>query len=98
MPFRKPVSTLGGLNFWKNIDQNEYFIMQQHKTGIWPYSYRILMRTTSKEIANANDIQTIREDWKYLEHNAVPRLNETGFLEMTRLEDVVMIILKNKLG
>lgn len=56
------------------------------------------MRFTSKEIANANDIQTIREDWKYLEHNAVPMLNETGFLEMRRLEDAVMIILKNKLG
>lgn len=72
--------------------------MQKHKTGIWPYSYRILMRTTSKEIANANDIQTIREDWKYLEYNAVPRLNETGFLKMSKLEDVVMIILKTKLG
>lgn len=97
MPFRKPVSTLGGLNFWKNIEQNEHFIMQQHKTGFWVYSYRILMRSTSKEIANANDIQTIREDWRYLENHAVPRLEETGFLEISKLEEILMAVLRTKL-
>lgn len=101
MPFRKPVSTMGGLNFWKNIDQNEHFIMQQHKTGFWPYSYRILMRATSKEIANSNDHQTIREDWRYLEKNAVPRLDEQGFLELSKLEnldELILSLLKSKLG
>lgn len=56
------------------------------------------MRATSQEIANANDSQTIREDWKYLESNAVPRLDETGFLELSKLEELMKVILKAKLG
>ncbi len=34
MAFRKPITTLGGLIWWKNIRQNEYFIMQEHKVGL----------------------------------------------------------------
>jgi hypothetical protein len=41
MGFRKPISTLGGLTFWKNIKQNTYFVMQEN-TAIWVYKYRIL--------------------------------------------------------
>lgn len=57
MAFRKPISTLGGLTFWNNIKQNEFFIMQEHKVGfpIWPYKYRITMRENRMEIANSND-------------------------------------------
>ncbi len=40
MAFRKPITTLGGLMWWKNIKQNEYFIMQEHK-GYGNDSYEI---------------------------------------------------------
>ncbi|MGE7111220.1 hypothetical protein [Lysinibacillus sp. NPDC047702] len=85
MPFRKPVSTLGGLNFWENIRQDTYFIMQEHKTGMWPYKYRILLRENSKEIANSNDLETISFDWEYLQNHAVPRIDEKGFLDFEYL-------------
>ncbi|PLT32088.1 hypothetical protein [Bacillus sp. V5-8f] len=90
MPFRKPVSTQGGLTFWTNIKQDSNFIMQKHKTGLWPYKYRILMRENSKEIANANDQYTIDLDWEYLQNNAVPRLHEQGFLDINKIiEDII---------
>ncbi len=90
MPFRKPVSTMGGLNFWDNIKQDTYFVMQKHKTGLWPYKYRILMRENSKEIANANDQYTIDMDWEYLQNNAIPRINESGFLDLNKIiEDII---------
>ncbi len=76
MGFRKPISTLGGLTWWNNIRQNEYFIMQEHKTGLWPYKYRILMRENRMEIANSNDKEEIDMDWKYLEKHAVPQLEQ----------------------
>jgi hypothetical protein len=95
MPFRKPVSTQGGLTFWKNIKQSTYFIMQKHKTGLWPYKYRILLRENSKEIANANDLETIGYDWDYLQDHAVPRANEQGFLDINKL---VEIIINKKVG
>ncbi|MED1421490.1 hypothetical protein [Bacillus smithii] len=95
MPFRKPVSTLGGLNFWENIQQDTYFIMQKHKTGLWPYKYRILLRENSKEIANANDLETIQYDWDYLQNHAVPRANEQGFLDINKL---IEILISKKFG
>lgn len=78
MAFRKPISTLGGLNWWRNIQQNDYFIMQEHKVGvpIWPYKYRILMRENRMEIANSNDYDEIIYDWRYLDNNAVPQLDQ----------------------
>ncbi|MDY7989874.1 hypothetical protein UY286_04855 [Paenibacillus polymyxa] len=78
MAFRKPISTLGGLTWWRNLQQNEYFIMQEHKVGVpmWPYKYRILMRENRMEIANSNDYDEIMYDWNYLDSNAVPQLNE----------------------
>lgn len=76
MPFRKPISTLGGLHYWKNIRQTENFIMQKHKTGIWPYKYRIIMRENRMEIANANDEYTIDLDQKFLQNNVVPQVND----------------------
>lgn len=101
MPFRKPVSTMGGLNFWINVQQNEHFVMRKHKTGLWPYKFRILMRATSKEIANANDLETIQYDWRFLETNAVPRIDESGFLEITKVEtiveDLIMKTISNKM-
>lgn len=78
MSFRKPISTLGGLTWWTNIKQNQYFIMQEHKTGLplWPYKYRILMRENRMEIANSNDFSEIKLDWEYLKTHAVPQLDK----------------------
>ena len=76
MAFRKPISTLGGLIFWDNIKQSDYFIMQEHKTGVWPYKYRITMRENRMEIANSNDPEEIKKDWEYLEKNTVPQLDK----------------------
>lgn len=76
MAFRKPITTLGGTTFWENIRQNERFIMQKHTTGLWPYSYRILMRENRMEIANSNDRSEINQDWRYLENNVVPQVDQ----------------------
>ncbi|WP_227394382.1 hypothetical protein [Jeotgalibacillus aurantiacus] len=78
MAFRKPISTLGGLSWWKNIKQSEHFIMQEHKVGapLWPYKYRILMRENRMEIANSNDLAEINYDWEYLFDHAVPQFDE----------------------
>lgn len=78
MAFRKPITTLGGLIWWNNIKQNEHFILQEHKVGlpIWPYKYRITLRRNRMEIANSNDPDEIQMDWKFLETNAIPQLNE----------------------
>lgn len=90
MPFRKPVPTLGGLNFWENIKQDMNFVLQEHKTGVWPYKYRIIMRSNSKEIANANDLTTIQFDWDFLQENAVPRATEKGFLDIEKLLEIIV--------
>lgn len=78
MGFRKPITTFGGLIWWTNIRQNEYFILQEHTVGlpIWPYKYRILMRENRMEIANSNDFKEIDYDWKYLEKHAVLQLDK----------------------
>lgn len=78
MAFRKPITTAGGLFWWDVIKQNQYFIMQEHKTGIpvWPYKYRIIMRENRMEIANSNNFREIDMDWAYLEDHAVPQLDE----------------------
>jgi hypothetical protein len=78
MAFIKPITTLGGLMFWNNIKQSEYFIMQKHITGLWPYSYRILMRENRMEIANSNDKEEIEYDWRYLETHTVPQFESRG--------------------
>ncbi|MEI2392225.1 hypothetical protein V8V55_20690 [Priestia megaterium] len=98
MPFRKPVSTSGGPTWWKNIQQNEHFIMQKNKSIFWPYKYRILMRSNSKEIANANDLETINYDWEYLKNNAVPRADEQGFLDVNAgIEKFITQLIKSKI-
>lgn len=78
MAFRKPITTLGGLIWWSNIRQNEYFILQQHKVGqpVWPYKYRIIMRENRMEIANSNDLEEINYDWKYLDNRVVPQIDK----------------------
>ena len=78
MAFRKPITTLGGLIWWKNIEQSEHFILQEHKIGIpiWPYKYRITMRQNRMEIANSNDPEEIRMDWEYLKTNVVPQMDK----------------------
>jgi hypothetical protein len=75
MSFRKPITTFGGLIWWKNIRQDKYFLLQEHRTGTWPYRYRILMRENRMEIANANDKTEIKLDWDYLQEHAVPQLD-----------------------
>ena len=100
MAFRKPISTLGGLTWWKNSRQNEYFILQEHKTGIpvWRYKYRILMRENRMEIANSNDFTEIKYDWKYLEEHAVPQIEEkVDWLNDGKILDLITkIILQRK--
>lgn len=78
MAFRKPITTLGGLIWWNIIKQNEYFILQEHKAGlpVWPYKYRITLRLNRMEIANSNNPDEIQMDWKYLETNTIPQINE----------------------
>ncbi|SDI79632.1 hypothetical protein SAMN04515654_11520 [Halanaerobium congolense] len=101
MGFRKPVSTLGGLNWWNNIKQNEFFIMQEHKVGVpvWPYKYRILMRSNRMEIANSNDMSEINFDWKYLQNNAVPQLEDKiDWLNDEKIKDIVTKIISTKIG
>ncbi|WP_405114905.1 hypothetical protein MHH28_11305 [Paenibacillus sp. FSL K6-1217] len=100
MSFRKPISTLGGLKYWVNIEQNKFFIMQKHKTGLWPYKYRILMRENRMEIANSNDIIEIKYDWKYLDDNTVPQLNQRIDwlnVDVSNLVDIVLNSIKLKL-
>ena len=77
MSFRKPITTLGGLTWWINIKQSQYF-MQEHKVGfpVWAYKYRILMRENRMEIANSNDVSEIDLDWEYLKTHAVPQLDK----------------------
>lgn len=78
MAFRKPITTLGGLLWWKNIKQSKHFLLQEHKVGlpVWPYKYRIVMRENRMEIANANDPEEIDLDWDYLKDNVVPQMDE----------------------
>jgi len=78
MAFRKPITTLGGLIWWNNIKQNEFFIIQEHIIGlpVWPYKYRITLRENRMEIANSNDIEEIEMDWKYLQNNIIPQFDE----------------------
>lgn len=96
MSFRKPITTLGGLLWWSNITQNQYFILQEHKVGfpVWPYKYRILMRENRMEIANSNEIFEIKGDWEYLNNHAVPRLNEAIDLhnEMSPINIIPIVI------
>jgi hypothetical protein len=91
MGFRKPISTLGGLTFWKNIKQNTYFVMQEN-TAIWVYKYRILMRENRMEIANSNDINEIEMDWRYLDDHAVPQLDNKIDIGSSILKVVEKII------
>lgn len=78
MAFRKPITTFGGLMWWKNIRQDKYFIMQEHKVGlpVWPYKYRITLRESRMEIANSNDPTEIDMDWEYLKENVVPQVDQ----------------------
>jgi len=78
MAFRKPITTTGGLMWWSNIKQNEYFVMQEHKVGapVWPYKYRIILRENRMEIANSNDSQEIGLDWEYLKTHTVPQIDK----------------------
>ena len=96
MSFRKPITTLGGLLWWENIKQNDYFLMQKHKVGIpiWPYKYRIIMRANRMEIANSNDIHEIEADWNYLKNHAVPRLNEAIDIhkEISQIDSASIVI------
>ncbi|BCG59718.1 hypothetical protein [Paenibacillus sp. URB8-2] len=97
MGFRKPISTLGGLNFWENINQNKHFIMQKHKTGFWPYKYRILMRENRMEIANSNDLVEINYDWDYLLDNAVPQLDQKiDWLNSSTVQDIVLKVISSR--
>lgn len=99
MSFRKPITTLGGLMMWENIQQNPHFIMQQHKVGlpIWPYKYRIIMRVNRMEIANANDHKEIAMDWHFLQDNAVPQLDQAidlGKFTIDNAPAIMRLVLK----
>ena len=99
LAFRKPISTLGGLNWWKNIKQNEHFLLQEHKVGapVWPYKYRILMRENRMEIANSNDLSEIDYDWDYLKKNAVPQLDyKVDWMNDGKLVELVTNIISSK--
>lgn len=96
MAFRKPISTLGGLTWWKNIQQDMYFIMQEHKVGfpVWPYKYRILMRENRMEIANSSDKNEIKMDWQYLQHHAVPQLEQKIDLGSTNSIETLGVVIR----
>ena len=97
MAFRKPITTMGGLTLWKNINQNTYFILQEHKVGVpvWPYKYRIILRENRMEIANSNDITEIEHDWEYLENHAVPQIDQKiDFGTKETLDFIIKIISK----
>lgn len=98
MAFRKPITTLGGLMWWSNIKQNEFFIMQEHKVGlpVWPYKYRITMRENRMEIANSNDPEEIELDWEYLKKYTIPQIEEKLDIGQS-LNDIDLIGLINKI-
>lgn len=99
MAFRKPITTLGGLLMWKNIRQDQYFIMQEHNIGlpIWPYKYRITLRENRMEIANSNDFTEIGMDWEYIQTNVVPQISQKidiGTIKINIGEIIGEIIIK----
>lgn len=101
MAFRKPISTLGGLTWWENRRQNEFFILQEHKVGVpmWPYKYRIIMRENRMEIANSNDFTEVEFDWAFLEKHAVPQIEDKiDWLNNGKLTDFVSNIISAKIA
>lgn len=57
------------------------------------------MRENRMEIANSNDITEIQYDWKYLENNAVPQLNEKiDWLNDGRILEFVTEVIVRKIG
>jgi hypothetical protein len=85
--------------FWTNMQQNTYFLMQEHRIGwAWPYRYRIMLRENRMEIANSNDILEIEEDWKYLQSHVVPQLQDKidvwGMVSKMPVDEIVRLVVQ----
>lgn len=88
MTLRKPITTFGGLLWWTTVAgrTNKYLVMQKHHLGppLWPYRYRILLRASRMEVANANDRNEIELDWELLEEQGVQMDQSIDFGEVLR--------------
>lgn len=57
------------------------------------------MRSNRMEIANSNDMSEINFDWKYLQNNAVPQLEDKiDWLNDEKIKDIVTKIISTKIG
>lgn len=68
-----PGATLGGKTFWKTLQQDPFFILQEHKFGPpfwWGSPFRILIKCNSFVIAQAASQEEIEEDWKNIQGGA----------------------------
>jgi len=42
--WHKAHPVLGGWLWWRNLKEDNEMILQEHKTGLWPHTYRILLK------------------------------------------------------
>eukprot|EP01119_Soliformovum_irregulare_P011227 TRINITY_DN2796_c0_g1_i2.p1 TRINITY_DN2796_c0_g1~~TRINITY_DN2796_c0_g1_i2.p1 ORF type:complete len:694 (-),score=199.01 TRINITY_DN2796_c0_g1_i2:38-2119(-) len=77
-----PEATLGGKTFWKIIQQDTLFVIQEHKTGPpvwWASPFRILIRCNNYVVAQASSLDEIERDWKFIQEN-ISQINTTNQL------------------
>jgi len=66
--WHKAHAVLGGWLWWRNLKEDNEMILQEHKTGLWPWTYRILLKGSMPQcIAHCSSKSQIIDAWSLIE-------------------------------
>jgi len=66
--WHKAHPVLGGWLWWKNLKEDNEMILQEHKTGLWPSTHRILLKgLVINCVAHGSNKTNMVEAWAFIE-------------------------------
>eukprot|EP01119_Soliformovum_irregulare_P025351 TRINITY_DN9358_c0_g1_i3.p1 TRINITY_DN9358_c0_g1~~TRINITY_DN9358_c0_g1_i3.p1 ORF type:complete len:929 (-),score=305.44 TRINITY_DN9358_c0_g1_i3:180-2966(-) len=86
-----PELSLGGKMWWKTLKKNDFFFMQQHKTGLWVAPpFRILL-TSNHIIAQCDTRAEIESDWEFINDQTKHQLLPTFEPDHTSFDETKFV-------
>jgi serine/threonine protein kinase len=92
-----PSATLGGLVWWNILEQDQYFVVQQHKIGppIWNPPFRILLKCNNHIVAEAKSKEELDKDLKLCQLKIQEALKERNNQPLASLTNELSTFFQN---
>jgi len=85
---------MGGWLWWRNLKEDEIFVLQEHITGLWPHTHRILLKKSSMQpicVAHCSSKEKTLDGYTLLT-SYLPFIKNANILDLKSLTKLFKLI------